>query len=92
MSKFTVKGKVNADRQFFEPKATYTVAEFKAMFDIETLKFIGLSVYADGVLIGGHSGYHEDDGDTKIINEYEYTQDGVEYHFVTFWRTTIEVE
>jgi hypothetical protein len=90
MSKFIVKGKVSANKAFFEPKAQYTVEEFKAMFDIDSLKFVGNAIYADGKLIGGHSQYHEDDGSTILINEYEYTAENTEFHFVTFRRTTVE--
>lgn len=90
MNTFKVKGKVATTKDYFEPKATYNVAEFKAMFEIESLKFVGNAVYADGVLIGGHSDYHKDDGDTILINEYEYTAEGTEFHFVTFRRTVVE--
>ena len=88
MSKFTVKGKALNGTEFFAPKAQYSAAEFKAMFEITSLRTVGKAIYADGTLIGGHSVYHEDDGDEILINEYEYTADGVEYHFVTFRLTT----
>ena len=91
MSTFTVKGRnASANKDYFEPKGQYSIDEFKAMFDVQSLKFVGNAVYADGVLIGGHSQYHEDDGSTILISEYEYTAEGVEFHFVTFRRTVVE--